>query len=100
MISPVPTEEVGVEHPALAVAGLGPEPLDLGGQGGQGSGQQDLVRGAEVGAPVDGDAVGVDRREGAAAVGHAPDVVDALGPTLLGQAAARGDVGGGAATGE
>jgi predicted cobalt transporter CbtA len=47
------SQKIGVEHPALAGTGFGPHAHDLVGDLGQRTRDEDLVRCAEVGAPVD-----------------------------------------------
>jgi predicted cobalt transporter CbtA len=47
------SQQIGVEHPALASAGFGSHPHDLVGDLAQPPRDQDLVGGAQVGAPVD-----------------------------------------------
>ena len=69
-----------------------PGGLDLGGDLGQPPGHQQLVVGAEVGAPVDVEVLVGQALERAGGVQHDHHVVAVLGEAVGGEAAAGGDV--------
>src|SRR5487761_1622698 len=85
-------EQVAVHDPALARPRVAADGLNLVRDVAQLPGQQDLVLGAEVSAPVNLYSGSVDAGERAAAVQHHHHVVAVLGEALFGQPASGGDV--------
>src|SRR3569833_1338821 len=83
------SQEIGIHHPSLARLGCGPHLLDPVGDLAEIAGNEDFVRSADIGAPIDVDAASVDRLERTIPVEHHDDIVDPVGQALCELTAGR-----------